>query len=110
MRDIAALDVAELTMRINSYGGSVTDDIAIHNALKRHKAAVVTEVDGCAYSISSLIAQAGGKRRMASNALLMVHAPWGGVTGIEQAVIQPGNSSWKYNRNRYRFKRKSRSN
>lgn len=81
VRDIAALDVAELTVRINSYGGSVTDGIAIHNALKRHKAQVVTEVDGCAYSISSLIAQAGGTRRMASNALMMVHAPWGGMYG-----------------------------
>lgn len=81
VREIAALDVTELTVRINSYGGSVTDGMAIHNALKRHKAHVVTEVDGCAYSISSLIAQAGSTRRMASNALMMVHAPWGVLFG-----------------------------
>ncbi len=81
VRDVAALDVAALTVRINSYGGSVTDGIAIHNALKRHKAHVTTEIDGCAYSISNLIAQAGDTRRMASNALAMVHAPWGGILG-----------------------------
>lgn len=81
VRDIAALDVTELTVRINSYGGSVTDGVAIHNAIKRHKAHVITEVDGCAYSISSLIAQAGDKRRMAANALMMVHAPLIGVSG-----------------------------
>lgn len=52
------------------------DGLAIYNAIKRHKATVTTEVDGMALSIGSLIAMAGDKRRMAANAMFMVHAPW----------------------------------
>ncbi|GAB2704038.1 ClpP-like prohead protease/major capsid protein fusion protein [Comamonas sediminis] len=96
VREISALDVTELTVRINSYGGSVTDGMAIHNALKRHKAHVVTEVDGCAYSISSLIAQAGSTRRMASNALMMVHAPWDVVLGNAAVMREYADSLDQY--------------
>lgn len=86
VRDVAALDVEELTVRINSYGGSVTDGIAIHNALKRHKAHVTTVVDGIAASISSLIAMAGDTVEMAENAQLMIHAPWGWNSGNSTAM------------------------
>jgi ATP-dependent protease ClpP protease subunit len=86
VRDIAALDVDQLTVRINSYGGSVTDGIAIHNALKRHKASVTTIVDGIAASISSLIAMAGDTVEMAENAQLMLHAPWGWQQGNSAAM------------------------
>ncbi len=86
VREVAALDVDQLTIRINSYGGSVTDGIAIHNALKRHKATVTTVVDGIAASISSLIAMAGDTVEMAENAQLMIHAPWGWNSGNSQAM------------------------
>lgn len=86
VRDVAALDVEQLTVRINSYGGSVTDGIAIHNSLKRHKAHVTTVVDGIAASISSLIAMAGDTVEMAENAQLMIHAPWGWNSGNSTAM------------------------
>ncbi len=76
VREIAALDVTSITIRINSYGGSVSDGIAIHNAIKRHKAHVTTSVEGVAASISSLIAVAGDTVEIADNATLMLHAPW----------------------------------
>ena len=76
VREVAVLDVLALTVRINSYGGSVTDGVAIYNALKRHKATVTTVIDGIAASISSLIAMAGDTVEMADNAMLMIHAPW----------------------------------
>lgn len=76
VREVALLDVTALTVRINSYGGSVTDGVAIHNALKRHKATVTTVIDGIAASIASLIAMAGDTVEMADNAMLMIHAPW----------------------------------
>ncbi len=81
VREVAALDVDTLTVRINSYGGSVTDGIAIHNALKRHKANVTTVIDGIAASIASLIAMAGDTVEMADNAQIMIHAPWGYQVG-----------------------------
>jgi len=77
--DLAAVKGRALPVRINSYGGSVADGLAIFNALRRHAASapVTTSVDGVAMSIASLIAMAGDTREMAANALFMVHAPWG---------------------------------
>jgi ATP-dependent protease ClpP protease subunit len=76
VKDIAGVDADYLTLRINSYGGSVSDGLAIFNAIRRHPAAVVAEIDGVAASIASLIAMAADTVRMPQNALAMVHAPW----------------------------------
>jgi ATP-dependent protease ClpP protease subunit len=76
VKDLGALDVDAITVRINSIGGSVPDGIAIHNAIKRHAAHVTTIADGMALSIASLILCAGNTVQMAENATLMVHAPW----------------------------------
>jgi ATP-dependent Clp protease protease subunit len=38
--------IAELTVRINSPGGSVFDGVAIYNALKRHDAVITIWPDG----------------------------------------------------------------
>ena len=73
---LQGVDAQYLDVRINSYGGSVTDGLAIYNALKRHPAAVTISIDGVAASIASLIAMAGDTIMMADNALMMVHAPW----------------------------------
>ena len=42
--------IAQLTVRINSPGGSVFDGVAIYNALKRHGAAITVWIDGIAAS------------------------------------------------------------
>lgn len=81
VEELAAIEVEELIVRINSYGGSVADGIAIYNAIKRHNSLVTVEIDGVAMSIASLIAMAGDEVRMAENAIFMVHAPWGGAFG-----------------------------
>lgn len=82
-KDLAALKGRPLTVRINSYGGSVADGIAIYNALRRHAqgATVTTSNDGVAMSAASLIFMAGDEREMAENALFMVHAPWSVTIG-----------------------------
>lgn len=76
IQDINALDVENITIRINSIGGSVVDGIAIYNAIKRHKAQITTVNDGIAASIASLILMAGDTVEMADNAQIMIHAPW----------------------------------
>lgn len=81
VKELAALDVEDLTVRINSYGGSVADGIAIYNAIKRHKANTTVAIDGVAVSIASLIAMAGDTVEMADNALMMIHAPWTYASG-----------------------------
>ena len=73
--------VAELTLRINSPGGSVFDGVAIYNALKRHQARVTVWIDGIAASIASMIAMAGDEVVMPENAMLVLHDPSGLVVG-----------------------------
>ena len=72
---------ADLTLRINSPGGSVFDGIAIYNALKRHDGRVTALVDGIAASIASMIAMVGDEVVMPANAMLMLHDPSGVVMG-----------------------------
>lgn len=85
-----ALDgtVATINVRINSYGGSVADGLAIYNALKRHKATKAVTVDGVAMSSASLIAMAGDTITMPPTSLLMIHAPWGGCYGNAKEMRQ----------------------
>jgi ATP-dependent protease ClpP protease subunit len=83
---LQALDVDTINVRINSYGGSVADGLAIFNSLRSHRAAINVRIDGVAVSIASLIAMAGDTVEMAENALFMVHAPWGGATGNAKAL------------------------
>ena len=66
-------DVAHITMRINSPGGDVFDGVAIHNAIKNHKAKVTAQIDGIAASAASFIAMAADKIIMPSNAFMLVH-------------------------------------
>lgn len=76
VEQLNAIEADVIDVRINSYGGSVTDGIAIINALKRHKARVETHIDGIAASMGSGIAMAGERIVMADNAMMMIHAPW----------------------------------
>jgi ATP-dependent Clp protease protease subunit len=80
--ELKALGAApELTVRINSPGGSVFDGVAIYNALRRHDAVITVWVDGIGASIASMIAMAGDEVVMPENAMLMLHDPSGLVMG-----------------------------
>lgn len=75
--DLDALgDIQTLNIYINSGGGDVFAGQAIHSMLKRHAAEKVVYVDGLAASIASVIAMAGDKIIMPSNAMMMIHNPW----------------------------------
>lgn len=78
---LAGLDVDSINVYINSYGGVVSEGIAIYNALKRHKAKVTTYCDGFACSIASVIFMAGDERVMANSSLLFVHNAWTNASG-----------------------------
>lgn len=86
VEELQALADKKLIVRINSYGGSVSDGVAIYNAIKRHPMQKDVSIDGVAVSIASLIAMAGDTVSIAENGLLMVHAPWGGVIGNSAEV------------------------
>ncbi|WLP90249.1 head maturation protease, ClpP-related [Gordonia sp. NB41Y] len=73
--ELAALDVDEISVRINSPGGDVYDALAITNALKSHPAKVTTIIEGLAASAASFIAQAGDTVIVRPNAEVMIHDP-----------------------------------
>lgn len=75
------LDVKDLNIYVNSGGGSVFAGLAIYNMLKRSKANKTVYVDGVAASIASIIALAGDRVIIPSNAFLMIHKPWSGMYG-----------------------------
>lgn len=78
---IDAIDADEITVSINSPGGNIFDGIAIYNALRSHRARIVTRVDGIAASIASVIAQAGDERQMMGGSQMMIHNAWGVAIG-----------------------------
>lgn len=82
IKDLTALGKKkEITVRIDSAGGNVFDGLNIYNALVRNPATIRIEIDALAASIASVIAMAGNAIRMADNAMLMIHEPWGLVMG-----------------------------
>lgn len=63
-------------LRINSVGGSVTEGLAIANAIKRHKGGVTAHIDGLAASMATVIAVSADETAMSDNAIFMIHEPW----------------------------------
>ena len=73
----------DISLYINSPGGSVTAGMAMYDTMQFIKPDVATIVMGQACSMGSLLAQAGakGKRMILPNARHMIHQPSGGARG-----------------------------
>jgi ATP-dependent Clp protease protease subunit len=73
----------EISLYINSPGGSVDDTMAIYDTMRFVASPVATFCIGRAQSGAALILAAGtkGKRHALPHAKVMLHQPWGGVTG-----------------------------
>lgn len=78
----------EITVFVNSPGGSVTAGLAIYDTMQFIKPDICTYVMGQACSMGSLLAQAGapGKRFMLPNARHMIHQPSGGARGMQSDI------------------------
>ena len=74
--ELKELNGADLTVRINSKGGEVSEGLAMYNLLKSYQGNVTTICDGFACSIASVVFMAGSKRVMSESSLLMIHNPW----------------------------------
>ena len=76
-------DTKDISLYINSPGGSVTAGMAIYDTMQFIKPDVNTIVMGQACSMGSLLAQSGapGKRFILPNARHMIHQPSGGARG-----------------------------
>lgn len=79
----------DINFYINSPGGVVDDTLAIYDTMRFLSSKVATYCIGRAYSGASLLLAAGekGKRYILPNAKVMIHQPYGGVTG-QSADIQ----------------------
>ena len=73
----------EISIYINSPGGSVTAGMAIYDTMQFVKCDVSTYCVGQAASMAALLLCAGskGKRFCLPNSRVMIHQPWGGVQG-----------------------------
>lgn len=78
---IAAIDTAEIVLHLSSPGGSVSDGLAIYNALISHPAKVTSRVEGWTASMATIVALAGSTVEMYDNALFMIHNPLMVVAG-----------------------------
>lgn len=76
-------DKKDISMYINSPGGSVTAGLAIFDTMKMVKCPVATYCVGQAASMGAILLSAGekGKRHSLPNARIMIHQPWGGAQG-----------------------------
>lgn len=75
LKAISAAKADTIIVNINSFGGSVTHGISIHDMLAQHSANIITRVNGFTASIATTIAMAGDTREMGSNSLFLVHKP-----------------------------------
>ena len=80
---------SEISLYINSPGGSVDDTMAIYDTMRFVRSPVATFCIGRAQSGGAIVLAAGtkGKRFALPHAKIMLHQPWGGVTG-QAADIQ----------------------
>ncbi|MBN1509633.1 MAG: ATP-dependent Clp protease proteolytic subunit [Sedimentisphaerales bacterium] len=73
----------EISLYINSPGGTVDDTMAIYDTMQFVGSPIATYCIGRAQSGGAVVLAAGtkGKRYALPHAKIMLHQPWGGVTG-----------------------------
>jgi len=81
IEEVKNIGKKDITLRINSVGGSVFDGLAIYNTLRSHQGYVNIKIEGLAASISTVIAMAGDNIEMAENGFFMIHNPFGQSAG-----------------------------
>ncbi len=78
----------EINFYINSPGGSVDDTLALYDTMKFLSSPVATYCIGRAYSGAAVLVTAGtkGKRFILPHAKVMIHQPYGGITGQAEDI------------------------
>ena len=81
-RDVLAEHAGQdVTIYLNSEGGSVTDGLSIFNAIASHDGKVTVHIDALAASIATVIAMAASTVKINSNGKFMVHRCWAAAVG-----------------------------
>ena len=78
----------DISLYVNSPGGSVTAGLAIYDTMQYLRCDVATYCVGQAASMGAVLLAAGakGKRYALPNARIMIHQPWGGVQGAASDI------------------------
>ena len=78
----------DISLYINSPGGSVDDTLAIYDTMRFMSSPVSTYCMGRAYSGGAVLLTSGakGKRYMLPHAKVMIHQPYGGITGQAEDI------------------------
>ena len=78
----------DISVYINTPGGSVTSGLAIYDTMQFVEPNVCTYCVGQATSMGALLLSAGakGKRYALPHARIMIHQPWGGVQGAASDI------------------------
>ncbi|NLW85987.1 MAG: ATP-dependent Clp protease proteolytic subunit [Planctomycetes bacterium] len=81
--ELQAKSERDINLYINSPGGAVDDTLAIYDTMNFLSCDVATYCVGQAASGAAMILAAGtkGKRYALPHSKIMIHQPWGGVTG-----------------------------
>lgn len=79
--ELDEIDAKQISIRINSLGGSAWDGLTIAQAIVRHPAQVTTYIDGVAASAASLVAVAGDKVVTSKYGQAMLHNAAAAVMG-----------------------------
>ncbi len=79
-------DSSDLTLHINSPGGSVLDGYAIYNQLRQSGKNITVNIDGMAGSIASVIAMAGKTINISEAGRFMIHNPFAAIKGDAKAL------------------------
>ncbi len=66
----------DVTILLDSEGGSVTDGLSIYNAIMQYSGNVTVHIDAICASIATVIACAADRVVMNSNAKFMIHRAW----------------------------------
>ncbi|GMV25218.1 MAG: ATP-dependent Clp protease proteolytic subunit 2 [Phycisphaerae bacterium] len=79
---------SDINFYINSPGGAVDDTLAIYDTMRFMSSPVSTYCLGRAYSGAAVLLTAGqrGKRYILPHAKVMIHQPYGGVTGQAEDI------------------------
>ncbi len=79
----------EITIQINSPGGSVSAGLAIYDTMNFIKARIITVGIGMVASMASFLLSAGSKgyRRATENCEILIHQPLGGASGQASDII-----------------------
>jgi len=78
----------DINFYINSPGGAVDDTLALYDTMKFLSSSVSTYCIGRAYSGAAVLLAAGakGKRFVLPHAKVMIHQPYGGITGQAEDI------------------------